>query len=144
MRIFLAISITAFLIACGPDPERNGNLGNYSSSRPTSSSSGGQQTKSYTVTTDDGKSCNVMIRQPTSSYSSYAEYTLSCPRNTKIGCFRVYDSSKFILGTESSYVSASYYGLIAADGYGNGTISIGKNENFNSIASVSLHETSCN
>jgi hypothetical protein len=144
MRIFLAISITAFLIACGPDPERNGNSGNYSSSRPTSSSSGGQQTKSYTVTTDDGKSCNVMIRQPTNSYSSLAEYTLSCPKNTKIGCFRVYDSSKFILGTESGYVSANYYGLIAADGYGNGTINIGKNENFNSIASVSLHETSCN
>jgi hypothetical protein len=132
MRIFLAISITAFLIACGPDPERDG--------------SGGQQTKSYTVTTDDGKSCDVMIRQPANSYSSYAEYTLSCPRNTKIGCFRVYDSSKFILGTESGYVSeySNSYGLIAADGYGNGTISIGKNENFNSIASVSLHETSCN
>jgi len=153
MMIFLAISITAFLIACGPDPERDGNLGDssnsqssssqFSSSRPISSSSGGQQTKNYTVITDERKSCNVMIRQPMYSYSSYAEYTLQCPRNTKIGCFRIYDSSKFILGTESSYVSGSSYGLIAEDGYGNGTIGIGKNENFNSIASVSLHETSC-
>jgi len=133
MKILLAISITAFLIACGPDPERNGNSGNSSSS---------QQTKSYTVTTDGGKSCNVMIRQTT--YGFFAEYTLSCPRNTKIGCFRIYDSSKFILATESGYVSASNYGLIASDGYGNGIIDIGENKNFNSIASVSLHETSCN
>jgi len=127
MRILLAISITAFLIACGPDPERNRDGGGGED---------GPETKSYTVTTDGGKSCNVMIRGP--SYS-WADFTLQCPKNTKIGCLRVYDSSKFILATKSGYGS---YGLIAADGYGDGSIEIGKN--FNSIASVSLHETSCN
>jgi len=126
MRILLTISITAFLIACGPDPERDGG-------------GDGPETKSYTVTTDGGKSCDVMIRPSTNSNSSLVEFTLSCPRNTKIGCLRVYDSSKFILGTKSGY-----NGLIAADGYGNGDIFIGGKEKFNSIASVSLHETSCN
>jgi hypothetical protein len=140
MRILLTISIATFLIACGADPERGGGGGG-------GGGEDGPETKSYTVTTDGGNSCSVMIRRPTNSYSSLADFTLSCPRNTKIGCFRVYDSSKFILGTESGYVYVSEYsnsyGLIAADGYGNGTIYIMEKE-FNSIASVSLHETSCN
>ena len=127
MRILLAVSIITFLIACGTEPNINGI------------SSSTQETKNYIVITDGGESCNVMIRRPDYSYS---DYTLQCQKGTKIACIRVYDSQMFILATRSSYVGASSYGLVAADGYGNGSINVdGK---FNSIASVSLHGTLCN
>jgi len=136
MKMLLPIIAITFLTACGPDP--SGNETNSSSSNGTSpSSSSGQETKSYTVTTDNGTSCNVMIRR--GGVTSH-DFTLQCPIGTKIGCMRVYDNVKFILGTKSSYVSTTY-GLVAADGYGDGTIYISE---FNLIASVSLHETTCN
>jgi len=124
MKMLLPIIAITFLTACGPDPDP--------------SSSSGQETKNYTVTTDNGASCNVMIRR--GDYS-YHDFTLQCPRGTKIGCMRAYDNKKFILGTQSGYVSTTTYGLVAADGYGDGRI--GSFE-FDLIASVSLHETTCN
>jgi len=135
MKTLLAIIAITFLIACGPDPERN-------ETGTTSSSSSGQSDKNYTVTVSDGVSCAVMIRKNSNSYSNYHEYTLQCPSRTKIGCMRVYDDSNFILGTKSSTTS---FGLVASDGYGDGSILINSNKgNFESIASVSLHENTCN
>jgi len=113
-----------------------------SSSEQTTPSNCGQNDKCYTVTVSNGASCAVMIRKNSNSYSSYHDYTLQCPSGTKIGCMRVYDNSNFILGTKSTYVST---GLVSADGYGEGSIQIPSSKgNFESIASVSLHETSCN
>jgi len=81
-----------------------------------------------------------MIRKNSNSYSSYHNYTLQCPSGTTIKCMRVYDNSNFILGSKSAS-----YGLVAADGYGDGSIEIPSSKgNFESIASVSLHETTCN
>jgi hypothetical protein len=143
MRMLLTISLITFIIACGPDQERDGMNSNSSSSSSSlnyPSSSSGQETKSYAVTTDNGESCNVMIRGPY-GYSC-CEFTLQCPTGTKIGCMRTYDNSKFILCTKTGYVLTSSYGLLGADGYGNGTIAC--LSNFESIASVSLHETTCN
>jgi hypothetical protein len=136
MKTLLAIIAITFLIACGPDPDRN-------ETGTTPSSSSGQSDKNYTVTVSNGVSCSVMIRKNSNSYSSYHDYTLQCPSGTKIGCMRAYDSSNFILGTRSTYVSTTSFGLVAADGYGSASIQIDKG-NFESIVSVSLHENSCN
>jgi len=126
MKTFLAITVIAFLTACGPDPDR-----------PDKNDKNDQNDKSYTVTTDNGKLCNVMIRK---SNTSYRNYTLQCPSGTKIGCMRVYDNSNFIIGAKSRFVSTTSFGLVAADGYGDGTVLV---SNFESIAQVSLHSNSC-
>jgi hypothetical protein len=155
MRILLVISFIIFLIACGADVGRE-EIGNSpsspsnhspSSSSNLSSSSGlscqnsqsGQETKCYTVTADNGKSCNIMIREPNGN-GSYSSYTLECPRGTKISCIRTYDNVDFILRYKNDYGS---YGLLGSDGYGSGTIFCPSSE-FKSIYRVSLHENTCN
>ncbi|GBU24154.1 hypothetical protein R83H12_00782 [Fibrobacteria bacterium R8-3-H12] len=146
MKTLLTIAAITFLIACGTDPrDEERTTSSSSGGQTTTSSSSGQNTKNYTVTTSSGASCNVMIRKSNYSNYSYHEYTLQCPSGTKIGCMRAYDNSNFILGTRSSYITTTSFGLVAADGYGDGDIYIDPNKgNFESIVRVSLSETSCN
>jgi len=138
MKTLLAIIAITLVIACSLESDEGGTgtTPSSSSNQTTSSSSSGQNDKNYTVTVGNGVSCNVMIRK--SSYGNYHDYTLQCPSGTTIKCMRAYDNTNFILGyrTHSS-------GLVAADGYGSGSINIDKG-NFESIARVSLHETICN
>jgi len=137
MKTILAIIAITLVIACSLESDEGGTGTNPSSSsnRTTQSSSSGQSDKNYTVTVSNGVSCTIMIRKNNSGYSSSIKYTLQCPSGTKIGCMRFYDDSNFIVGTRSIYGS-----LVAADGYGVGDITC----DFDSIASVSLHETYCN
>ncbi|MDR2581080.1 MAG: hypothetical protein LBC85_08825 [Fibromonadaceae bacterium] len=92
-------------------------------------------TKSYTVITDNGELCNVMIRTPAPGYvnSNYSDYTIKCPSGTKIACMRVYDRSMFVL--------ASGYASVDANGNGDGNILM--LDKFSLIDSISLHENSC-
>jgi len=140
MKILLAIATITFLIACGTDPrDETGTTSTNSSNRTVSSSSNGQNDKNYTVTTSNGTSCSVMIRNT----DSYLRYTLQCPSGTKIYCMRVYDNSNFVLGSVSHYVSVNSFGLVAADGYGSGSFYMNSGSRFESIVRVSLSDTSC-
>jgi len=145
MKTLLAIIAIILVIACSLESDEGGSNNQTtpsSSSEQTTPGNCSQNDKCYTVTVNNGVSCNVMIRKGSSSSH---KYTLQCPSGTKIGCMRAYDKSDFILGTKSSYVGTTSFGLVAADGYGDGEIFINSNNgNFESIARVSLHETSCN